>query len=157
MKILYIFSIAFQVAGAVLLMFLSLSTNRRKVINRFINKNMIFSDGNTKKLTYDKDEFKNIFKQSYLANFSFLYIIVGYILGIFGNTEGFNNWLILIFVVIVTIILIGLAYFIVMQIIKHSKNINREITNEELEKLDLEPNMESLSDKELEDIFNDRV
>ena len=136
MKILYIFSIAFQVAGAVLLMFLSLSTNRRKVINRFINKNMIFSDGNTKKLTYDKDEFKNIFKQSYLANFSFLYIIVGYILGIFGNTEGFNNWLILIFVVIVTIILIGLAYFIVMQIIKHSKNINREITNEELEKLD---------------------
>ena len=44
-----------------------------------------------------------------------------------------------------------------MQIIKHSKNINREITNEELEKLDLEPNMESLSDKELEDIFNDRV
>lgn len=152
--ILYISSISFQVAGAILLMLLSLSTDRRKVINRFINKNMILCDGNTKKLTYDKGEFKNIFKQAYLAKFSFLYIATGYILGIFGNTKECNQWIILIFVIIFTIVLIGLAYFIVAQIIKHSKNINKEITYEELEKLDLEPTMESTSNKELDEIFN---
>lgn len=154
MEIIYVLSIAFQIAGAVLLLFLSLPTNRGKVINRFRNADMIFRDGNTKNLTYDKDEFKNIFKQSYLAIFSFLYIIAGYILGIFGNMEDCNKWIILIYIIVATIILIGLAYFIVTQIIKHSKSINKEITNEELEKLGLEPNIEDIPNKDIDEILN---
>ena len=154
MELLYIFSISFQIAGAVLLIISALSIKREDVIKKFINKTIISLESNTGEVIYDKTEFKNTFKQAYLTGFSFSYICLGYLLGIFANIKDFNKWIILFLIIIITTILVIIAYYSTNSIIKKSSNINKEITIDELKELGLEVNIENISNDEIDKICN---
>ena len=52
--IIYILSISFQLAGALLLMIFALSTKREKIIQQFAGKGLIYRDNNTDKLSLTK-------------------------------------------------------------------------------------------------------
>lgn len=152
--IMYVISIAMQVAGALLIMFFSLSTKREKVIIKFMSKDWINEDSNINELEYNHDEFINTYKQEYLGKFSFLYIALGYIFAIFGEIEDKNKIIISIIVIITTAFIILSTNCIVKLIIKKSKTINKEITREELNKLNLRPNSSTISNKEIDDIMD---
>ena len=81
-----------QVSGALIITIFTLSTKREKVIAKFINKNLINQDGNTKELEYNKKEFVNTFKNIYLNRFSFCYIALGYMIGVFGKIKNDNKY-----------------------------------------------------------------
>ena len=66
-----------------------------------------------------------------------------------------NKILISIFIIISTVLVMAISYFVVNCIIKYSAEVNKELTNDELNELGIEPNMESLSDKEIDDIWNE--
>ena len=72
MELLYIFSISFQIAGAVLLIISALSIKREDVIKKFINKTIISLESNTGEVIYDKTEFNNNY-YDYLSNNSILF------------------------------------------------------------------------------------
>ncbi len=147
MFILYILSTAFQIAGALLLMINSLSTRRDRVIRRFAGNGIIHKDNNTNKLSYNKDAFRETFKEAYLNKCAFLFIAIGYSLGIFGNLEGNPKCLALIIIYIATAAIMTLTYFIINLIIKNKKEINNEITSSELEKLGIKPDTETISNE----------
>ena len=152
--LLYILSISFQVSGALLLMKYSLSSNREKVIKRFINKNMITKDydGN---IIYDKKELKETFKIAYLNKLSFLYITLGYLMNVFGKTDDSQLLFVIIGIVFFTLLFMILAYFSVYLIIKFSKNVNDVLTEKEMVKYKIDPNISTITKKEMNDIFKD--
>lgn len=149
---LYILSISLQVSGALLLMKYSLSTHRKQVIKRFINKNIIIKDFDGK-INYDKDELKETFKISYLNKFSFAFIALGYLINIFGDID--NSYLPAIFIgiIIFTMLFMLLAYFIVFIIIKYSKKVNRNLTEEEMLEYKIYPNLSSTSKNDIDEMF----
>lgn len=153
--VLYIIAISFQLSGALLLVIYSTSTKRASVIKRFAGNSFISRDGNTKEISYDKDELIKSFKDAWLNKIAFLLIASGYIFGIFGEIGEINKILISIFIIISTVLVMAISYFVVNCIIKYSAEVNKELTNDELNELGIEPNMESLSDKEIDDIWNE--
>lgn len=150
---MYILSISLQVAGALLLMFFSLSAKREQIIKRFVNKNFIIRNEN-EELEYDEGELKSTFRTAYLSKFSFGYIALGYILGIFGDINDSILYTI-IGIILGTIVLMVIAYWITSIILKHSKNANQELTKEELANYGLEPNMTAISEKEIQEIWDE--
>lgn len=153
---IYILSISFQVAGALLLMTNVLSTRRDNVIRRFIGNSIIIRDNNTGKLEYDHNSLYNTFREAYLSRCAFVEIIIGYLIGIFSKNEGVSNKLLYAgAVILITILLIFLSKFIVSIIITRNKNVNRVITNEELNSLNLHPTIENLSMDDIDSIFHE--
>ena len=151
---IYILSISFQLAGALLLVVFAISTKRQATIKRFAGKGIIARDGNSKELSYNENEFKETFRIGYVNKCAFMYIAIGYFGGVFGNIDGKNKIVIGLLVLLCTAFLMGIAYVIIEQILKKSKKVNQKITNEELEKAGIKPDMESISNAELEKLLD---
>ena len=92
---------------------------------------------------------------AYLSKFAFLYIAVGYFIGIFATIAAGSKAITAIGVLLFTIVFIALAYLVVRLILKYSKEINCKITNAELEELGIEPDLENISEGEIDKIVND--
>lgn len=148
--LIYIFSISFQVAGAIILLLFTLSTKRLEIIKRFARTGIIFRDGDTKELSYNEEEFINTFREGYLNKFAVMYIAIGYFVGVFGEIGQSNRILIAFCVIIFTTILLMLTRNIIERILKKSSIVNVRITNEEMRQVGIEPDMESISREEIE-------
>ena len=146
---LYILSVSLQVAGALLLMLNVLSTKREKVIRRFVGKGLLCRDNNTNAISYDQNALKAVFQEAYLSKFAFAYIIMGYLFGVFGTIASEYRNIIATAIVAATALLILLSYLVVYLILKFSKKVNREISNEELISLGIEPDIENISNEEI--------
>ncbi len=153
--VIYIIAISFQLSGALLLVFYSISTKRKNVIKRFAGKCLIYRDNNTNEITYDKDALKIAFRDAWLNKIAFALIALGYFFGVFGEIDEKNKNLIALVIGLLTVMIMILSYFIVTCIIKYSSNINKELSNGELSELGIEPDIESLSNKEIDDIINE--
>ena len=151
----YIISISLQIAGALLLVIFAISTKRRKVVERFVNKDMVFEDGNTNEISYNKEELKQTFKVAYLSKLSFFYIALGYLVGIWGENKELSNITITIAIIGVTAIIMLASYFIVEQILKYSKKVNKKLTCKELKEYGINSTMVSISNKEIYERFSD--
>lgn len=154
---IYVLSVSLQVAGALMLMINSLSTKRAKVIQRFAGHTLIWRDNNTNEISYDEEVFKDTYKEAYLSKFAFLYIAMGYFMGIFAIIDVESKVMIAVGVVILTIAFIVLAYLVVRLILKYNKKITCKITNEELEELGIEPDIENISNDEIEKMWNEAL
>lgn len=152
---IYALSISLQVAGALMLMINSLSTKRKKVIQRFVGHTLIYRDNNTNEITYNENVFRDTYRVAYLSKFAFLYIAVGYFIGIFATIAAGSKAITAIGVLLFTIVFIALAYLVVRLILKYSKEINCKITNAELEELGIEPDLENISEGVIDKIVND--
>lgn len=150
---IYAISIALQVAGALLLMVNTLSVKRDNVIIRFAGHNLITRNGNTKEINYDSKVLITLYQQAYLSKIAFIYIVIGYTLGVFGNVDTCSKILLVVLIISFSMLLILVSYKIVGMIIKHSKNINTPITNKDLEKLGIKPDIETVSDDEIDALF----
>ena len=146
---LYILSVSLQVAGALLLMLNVLSTKREKVIHRFVGKGLLSRDNNTNTISYDQNALKAVFQEAYLSKFAFAYISMGYLSGVFGTIASEYKNIIATAIVAVTALLILLSYLAVYLILKFSKKVNREISNEELISLGIEPDIENIPNEEI--------
>lgn len=149
-KYIYILSISLQVSGALLLMLFSLSTRRKQVVKRFISKNLVIRDSN-EKLTYDVKELKNTFRIAYLNKFSFGFIAMGYLLGIYGDLNNANLLCVTIWVILGSLLLMAIAYILTSLILKFSKIAQRTLTEMELKQYDLEPNISMITPAEFEE------
>jgi len=146
---LYILSVSFQIAGALLLMLNVLSAKREKVIRRFAGKGLLYRDNNTNTISYDQNALKDVFREAYLSKFSLAYIIMGYLFGVFSTIASEYKNIIAMAIVAATALLILLSYLVVYLILKFSKRVNQEISNEELISLGIEPDIENISNEEI--------
>lgn len=152
--LVYIFSISFQVAGAMILLLFTLSTKRLEIIKRFSGTGMIFRDGDTGELSYNENELVNTFREGYLNKFAITYIAIGYFAGIFGEIGQNNRVLIAFCVITFTALILMLTCYLVERVLKKASVVNARITNEELEQAGIEPDMESISGEEIKKTFS---
>ncbi len=150
---IYILSIAFQVAGALLLMINSLSTKREKVIKRFASSKIIFRHNNTGEISYNEEALRDEYRNAYLNKLAFSYIAVGYIIGVFGEIGDGSRVCIALLIIGIASVIIGASYLSIWFVLKYNKEINREITNEELNSLGIEPDLEDIPNHLIDALF----
>ena len=105
-------------------------------------------NGNTKELSYNHEAFVESSKTAYYSKVSVCYITAGYIIGVFGDVGDANRWKTLGIIAAITGILVLCTRFMVKN---HVKMDSIEwITNDELMSVSAEPDMESISDEEID-------
>lgn len=151
---IYILSISFQVAGALLLMFFSISTKRESILNDFFGKGLSTREDNSDEVKYNHKVFIDYYIRAYLSKFSFLYIAIGYALGVFGSITNMKKIFIVFSIFVCTAILMWFAYFLARKIVLKSKTATQTVTYTELEKLGLNVDTEIISTETIESLFN---
>lgn len=92
--------------------------------------------------------------QKYLLKQICLHIyFAGYIVGIFGEIGTENKIQVAAYILALFFIELCLTHFAVNIICKYSKKVNDPITNDELLKLNIEPDIENISKKEIDKLF----
>ena len=144
-NILYIISISFQIAGALLLLSYSTFPKRETVIKRFIGKGLLTREGDIVK--YNHDAYKNEYFPVYLNKLSFGYIAGGYLLNIFGNIENACKWLVFICVLFSSALIMLVSIKGSSFLVKLLK-ANDRITNDDLKKFNIKPDVEYMTSEE---------
>jgi len=138
----YTFSIAFQLAGSLLLLFFSLSTKRETVIRQFAGSKALISDGNNGKVSYNKKAFKTAYRDCYISRIAFIYLVIGYFLSVFDDITTYAIWLKLIMLFVEFLVLFFMGIFIAKLMTRHSKIANTDITSKELDEYGIKTNIE---------------
>ena len=148
----YCISVALQLAGALILLS-STSTKRDVIIASFANKSFISRNGDTKEISDISKEYKERFRQAYINRAAFLYLTLGYLSGIFAEKGTDDAKITLGIVIVVAATLMLLVKIMVEKVLLKQKKVVMAITNEDLERLGIEPDMESISKEDIENIF----
>ena len=109
-------------------------------------------EGDLQRGTKSKYSKKETFKEVYLGKFAFLYIAIGYFVGVFGSINSDCKTIVAVVIIVLTIVLMALSHLAVGLILKFNKDVNRELSNEELIFLGIEPDMENISNEEIRKI-----
>lgn len=142
---IYILSISLQVAGALLLLIHSLSTEKKAVLKRFTASKLITHNSTTNELSFDKKAYKNEYKVAYFSKCAFLFIALGYFGSIFGTNDKMCKCTIAIITLCLTILIMLATTLIVSLILKYSRKCNEEIKIDDLNKIDKAPDIGTIS------------
>lgn len=149
---IYAIAISFQIAGALLLLFYNISTSRKYIVKEFAQKSIIIREEN--EILYNKEALKKCFKNAWINKIAFILIILGYILGVFGEIEEVNKILVVVLILMITSIVILISHLIVSFLIKILPSVNKELTDDEINEIGGEVDIETMSSKDVEDILN---
>ena len=150
--IIYCLSIAFQLAGALVLLIYGVSTKRTTILSSFSDNVFIGLDGNTKEVNDLSIPIKSKFKQAFLNKSAFICLAIGYLLGVFGSIDETERFLSLLIIIAFTILIIIGIHIIVRISLKQAKVIN-SVTISELEQVGIKPNVESSSNEDIQKLF----
>ena len=146
--IIYIVSVGCQLAGALVLLIESSSAKRKNVVKRFIGKGIVFRDNNTNEIYYDKHSFYLEYKKTLLNKMAFGLLSVGYVMGVWGESVTLNESAIALAVGATSVLLMIICHLFTSAIAKAKSK--REITNEELIDLKIEPHIENISNDDID-------
>lgn len=102
----YILSLAFQVAGAVLLIIKYWGRTRERIIDEYFPGSNVIERDKNNNVKLQKDKVQECARRIYDNRAAFLFIAVGYILSIFGEMQGKCKVCVLAFVISSTVIII---------------------------------------------------
>lgn len=104
--LLYILSLAFQIAGAVLLIIKYCGKTKQRIINEYFpGSNLIERDDNDM-LHLEKKKVQVCVKRIYDNRISFAYIAIGYVLSVFGESSNSSKAVIIFYMLFFTTALI---------------------------------------------------
>lgn len=150
--IIYCLSIAFQLAGALVLLIYGVSTKRTTILSSFSDNVFISLDGNTNEVNDLSIPLKSRFKQAFLNKSAFICLAIGYLLGVFGNIDENERCLSFLIIIAFTILIIIAIHIIVRILLKQAK-VTNPVTINELEQVGIKPNIESVSNEDIEKLF----
>lgn len=151
--LIYIISISFQVTGALMLVIYGISTKREALIKKIAGNGLIYRDED--EITYNETAFFNVCKMTYIERLSFVYILIGYLSGVFGNIDRSLQYKI-IALMSIAVLSFALMFFSNkgVELYIQKKNKAFKITNDELKKIGKEPDIESVSKSSIDEICN---
>lgn len=110
--IIYILALAFQIAGAVLLIIKFWGNTQNRIIETYYPGTGVASNDGDDNAILEVARIRECVKEIYANRAAFIYIAIGYAISIFGDKGITNNWVILLFVIFTTIALIGVERLI---------------------------------------------
>ena len=153
---IYVTANSLQVSGALLICFNSVSLKRENIVKDFFKLKLTSKEDDANKITYNEQEFINQFKNAYLMKWSMIYIAIGYAFSIFGDISSCTEevkYLVFLFELLMTIIVMGITYFIINLFVQNNKEIQKKVTNEELIEYGIEVDVEEMSSKQIDSYF----
>lgn len=146
----YSIALSFQITSSILFIAYSSSLCRISIIRSFAANSFITKDGNTKKIDYNHDAFVSEYRKAYFSKITFIYLLAGYILSIFCSLKEYDKCYVATLVVLFTGILYFFTKFIIEKYFLIQADVVNPITSEELTNLGISPNLEGISNDELE-------
>ncbi len=118
-----VLSIAFQLSGAVLLTIRFWGKRKNEILQQYFNSSESICRDDGEEVVLRKEKLQKIFKEIYLTRFSFIYIVLGYILSVFNMS--ISKCCAILIILLVTLLLILLAHFVCFLIckVKYSKDL----------------------------------
>lgn len=148
--LLYSIALSFQITGSILFIAYSSSLCRISIIRSFAANSFIIKDGDTKKIDYNHNAFIAEYKKAYFSRMTFIYLLAGYILSIFCSLKEYDKCYVATLVALFTGILYFFTKFIIEKYFLIQADVVNPITSEELTNLGISPNLEGISNDELE-------
>ena len=115
-NIFAVLSIAFQLSGAVLLTIRFWGKRKNEILQQYFNSSEIICRDDGEEVVLRKEKLQKIFKEIYLTRFSFIYIVIGYVLSIFDMS--ISKCCAILIILFVTLLLILLAHFFAFSYVK---------------------------------------
>ncbi len=148
----YILSISFQLAGSTILLIFPNRVNRAYLVKSFLLNS--FTSANENSLEYDHKAYVKSCETIHSNCIAFFYLLCGYFLSIFATNQSEKRLQVLISIAVIFVVLIIISRLVVSLIIKHSKKVTQRITIDELGKLGINPNLESIKVEEIDKLCN---
>ena len=104
--IAYILSLAFQVAGAVLLIIKYWGKTRERIIEDYFPGSNVAERDENNNITLEKHKVQACAQNIYDNRMAFVFIAIGYILSVFGAIDDICRVCILAYVIVTTIVII---------------------------------------------------
>ncbi|MBD5517698.1 MAG: hypothetical protein HDR07_04155 [Lachnospiraceae bacterium] len=104
--LLYILSLAFQVAGAVLLIIKYCGKTKQRIINEYFPGSNIIERDDDDTVHLEKEKVQECVKRIYDNRISFAYIAIGYVSSVFGESSNSSKIEIMFYMIFSTIALI---------------------------------------------------
>lgn len=116
--IVYVSALAFQIAGAVLLIIKYWGNTEQRVINVYYPGTGIASNDGDDNAILEVNRVRECVAEIYGNRMAFIYIAVGYALSIFGNKGTFDNVVVLAMVTVLAVIFIVLEILLAKALAK---------------------------------------
>lgn len=111
-NILYFISIALQVSGALILILFCWGNTERRVLNTIFPANTSVHREDDDTVIISKEKLFKAHKEILLNRYAFIFIGAGYLLNLFGESEGLNPWIGLAVVLAGSIIIGGVGVLV---------------------------------------------
>lgn len=145
-----VLSIAFQLSGAVLLTIRFWGKRKNEILQQYFNSSESICRDDGEEVVLRKEKLQKIFKEIYLTRFSFIYIVLGYVLNVFDIL--ISRCCAILIILLITLLLILLAHFVCVLIckVKYSKDLKIPY-DEAVEKGNA---VQEMTKKDIDDIMN---
>lgn len=109
---IYVLSLAFQIAGAVLLILKYWGNTRQRIINEYFPGTGIASNDGDDNAVLDVLRVRECVIEIYSSRVAFIYIAIGYALSVFGEKGDVASVTILLMIFVASGVLIGVEYLL---------------------------------------------
>ena len=138
-QLIYLLSLSLQVSGALILILFCWGKTERRVLNTIYSATSTIHREDDNTVIISKEKLYNAHKEVLLNRNAFIFIAVGYLLSLFGTSDGICQWVGFIIVLITSAVLVGIGVFLAHIIAKVSNKQDRRYEFEDLcSKLDKE-------------------
>ena len=147
-----IFSIAFQVAGAIILLLWCLKGAKlESIIEKYFPGSNIAKRDDENNCVLEKEKLRKISKDIYINIFAFINLILGYGLSFYAVSNK-SKTKALILTILITLIIIGLEYLLsyLISICRFKENLT--VNYDKLKNFDVDTD---ITNKEIEDMFSE--
>lgn len=108
----YIFAMAFQLTGAILLLVYFCGHTKDRIYREYFPGSNIIERDNNNKVTLEMSKIRDCVRNIYLNRMAFIYITMGYVLGVYGEVKSLNKNTAMLVIVCTTIIFIVISYVV---------------------------------------------
>lgn len=108
----FLFSIVFQVCGALILLFGSFKNSKKQIPSAYFEQNNAGKIDDDEIITLDKRVVAKILANIYHSRWSFGYLVIGYVLSIWSDLGGYPRESMVRYVVIISALIIAITFLI---------------------------------------------
>lgn len=109
---IYNMAMAFQIAGALILLLWSLGNTKKKVIELYFPGSNIAERNDNNKVCLEKEKLRKKAEDIYMNRLAFIFLIIGYGLSLFGELYDCNKWKSLVIIQIESVCILFIAFII---------------------------------------------
>ncbi len=152
-QLFFLFSIALQVSGALILIIFCWGNTEKRVLNTIFPANTSVHREEDNTVIISKEKLYKAHKEILLNRYAFIFICAGYLLNLFGENDGLNLWIGLVVVIASSVVIVSVGVQAAHLYAQHCNRSDRRYKYDDLcSKLDNDISTNCI-DSEIDEMF----